>query len=615
MPIPVELLEPVPGESPAGVSLRYDPLYDQIKQARFEEDDIPQGEWKVKRKTADWPQVVKLTSEALARRSKDLQLAAWFTEARLRREGVAGLAEGLALLRELLARFWDGLYPEIDDGDLEFRAAPLEWVGQYLDAAVRTAPLTRDGYDMFAYREARAVPTDADASGDLGKGEARRNALAEGKLTPEAFDSAFNATPKSWYREQLADLDAARMALDELQGIADERFGEVSPNFMKLRAALDEVRSITAQLLTRKLELDPDPEAAAGAAEPTPPVEAVPAGSGNAAPAAAPGAPSGGPAPGRPAATGPLPALPRDRADAVARIVAAVRFLRADAPGDPAPYLMLRALRWGELRAQKPLDPRLLTAPPTDVRSHLKLLALDGKFVELLEAGEAVMAEPYGRGWLDLQRYAVSACEALGGPYELIAGAITGALRTLLRDLPELPELALMDDTPVANPETRAWLRARGLLAGEATEAEALAPTPARANGHRDALERAQVLLRGGDSQRAIQLLLQEADQEKSARARFLRRSQATRMMVDSGFEGVALPILQEMGAQIQKHGLEEWEAGDTVAQPLGLLYRCLERLQPGAAETEGLYLRICRLDPLQAMQLASSAAPHESGS
>jgi len=55
MPIPVELLEPVPGESPAGVSLRYDPLYDQIKQARFEEDDIPQGEWKVKRKTADWP--------------------------------------------------------------------------------------------------------------------------------------------------------------------------------------------------------------------------------------------------------------------------------------------------------------------------------------------------------------------------------------------------------------------------------------------------------------------------------------------------------------------------------------------------------------------------------
>ena len=86
-------------------------------------------------------------------------------------------------------------------------------------------------------------------------------------------------------------------------------------------------------------------------------------------------------------------------------------------------------------------------------------------------------------------------------------------------------------------------------------------------------------------------------------------------MMVESGFEGVALPILQEMGALIQKHGLEEWEAGDTVAQPLGLLYRCLERLQPGAAETEGLYLRICRLDPLQAMQLASSAAPHESGS
>src|SRR5512141_2247825 len=100
MPISPDLLEPLPGDSPTGVSLRYEPIYEQIKQARIEEDDVPQGEWRTARRTADWALVVKLTSDALAKRSKDLQLAAWFTEAQLKRDGFAGLATGLELLRE-----------------------------------------------------------------------------------------------------------------------------------------------------------------------------------------------------------------------------------------------------------------------------------------------------------------------------------------------------------------------------------------------------------------------------------------------------------------------------------------------------------------------------------
>ena len=105
MPTLAELLEPIAGESPAGVNLRYDPVYDQVKQARIEEADVPQGEWRIERKTADFALVLKLAGDALARRSKDLQLAAWFTEAKLRREGIGGLTEGLELMRELIERF------------------------------------------------------------------------------------------------------------------------------------------------------------------------------------------------------------------------------------------------------------------------------------------------------------------------------------------------------------------------------------------------------------------------------------------------------------------------------------------------------------------------------
>jgi len=71
---------------------------------------------------------------------------------------------------------------------------------------------------------------------------------------------------------------------------------------------------------------------------------------------------------------------------------------------------------------------------------------------------------------------------------------------------------------------------------------------------------------------------------------------------VQSGMEQVAMPILQELIDQIDRHQLEDWEAGETVAEPLGLLYRCMERLNGDADARSGLYLRVCRLDPMQAL-------------
>ncbi len=50
------------------------------------------------------------------------------------------------------------------------------------------------------------------------------------------------------------------------------------------------------------------------------------------------------------------------------------------------------------------------------------------------------------------------------------------------------------------------------------------------------------------------------------------------------------------------------------MAGPLGLLYRCFEQLNYGESDREALYLRICRLDPLQAMQLRSATAQHVAG-
>lgn len=597
MPLSETLLEPIAGDNPGGTSVRYEPVYDQIKQARHEEIDVPQGEWQRPRKVADYALVIKLATEVLAKRSKDLQVAAWLTEALLRRQGYPGLLDGLTLIHGLIEKFWDHLYPEIEDGDLGMRAAPLEWVGQYLETAAKMVPLNRAGHDFLRYKESRLVGYEAQVEGDSEREAARNEQLEQGRLAPEEFDSSFEETPKAFYKQLLADIDAASAARAALEKLCDEKFADEAPAWSNLRDGLAEVRQLVSQLLAKKLETDPDPIEA----EPVPTMDVTGA-------AGAPAGDGGG---------GTVSLEPRSREDAAARVAAAARFLRQAAPTDPAPYLMLRGFRWGELRVQgSEVDPRVLAAPPTEIRTRLKGLMLDARWPQLLEASEEVMATPFGRGWLDLQRYVFTACEALGSEYQFVLSAIRGALRSLLRDIPQLPDLTLMDDSPTANAETRRWLRESG-LAEELAEPEpgfaAPRPTAPAAGGmpRHGAVDRARERLRAGQTDKAIELLLHAAAQEKSDRARFLLRSEATRIMVESGHESVARPLLEDMMQQIEKHTLEEWEDGETVALPLGLLYRCLVSLDGDESLRDSLYERVCRLDPMRAMQLNSVAAAH----
>src|SRR5262245_27096659 len=168
-----ELLNPIAGPNPGGVELRYDPLFDKIKEARRADDDAPQGEWATTLKTSDWPLVIKLAKDALANKSKDLQIAAWLTEALVNREGLAGLQAGLDVITGLLEQHWDHLYPEIDDGDLEMRAAPLQWVGLRLDDPVRSVPIDQNGHDSFQFKDARLIPNEAAALESEEKAAAR----------------------------------------------------------------------------------------------------------------------------------------------------------------------------------------------------------------------------------------------------------------------------------------------------------------------------------------------------------------------------------------------------------------------------------------------------------
>src|SRR5579884_3677808 len=135
------LLSPVSQQSPAGELLRYEGTYDRIMEARREDDPtLEQGVWKRELKKADWNLVNQLCLEALQKKSKDLQIAAWLLESWIHLEGFSGLRAGCHVLLELCRTFWDTMYPSLEDA--EYRLAPIHWINEKLLTQIKFIPIT-----------------------------------------------------------------------------------------------------------------------------------------------------------------------------------------------------------------------------------------------------------------------------------------------------------------------------------------------------------------------------------------------------------------------------------------------------------------------------------------
>ena len=333
------LLAPIAGENPAGLSVRYSGVHDAIQEARQADEDLAQGDWKRDAKKADWYAVIELTTEALRTQSKDLQLAAWLTEALVKQSGFAGLRDGVRLLRELQERFWASLYPEIEDGDLEFRAGPLVWLNEKLPPSIRSVSVTQsrdgDNYSWLQWQESQTVDNLARQSQ-----EALSAALAEGKLGPEKFDGAVAASPRAYYERLFEDLSQCATECAQLDRLVDDKFGREAPSLLNMKKAIDDCLGLVTGIVKKKRGLEPDAVAPQTAA---PRVIAV---AGTSVAEFAGVTESAG------LVGSPVPLEPRDRPDALRRLAAVAAFFRRTEPHSPVSYLVQRAVKWGEM----PLD-------------------------------------------------------------------------------------------------------------------------------------------------------------------------------------------------------------------------------------------------------------------
>jgi type VI secretion system protein ImpA len=260
------LLAPVAGANPAGQWLRHDPLYADIRRMREADDpNLPQGVWKRELKRADWRGVEELAYAALATRSKDLLLAAWLTEAWLRRLGFAGFAAGLRLMTALCRGFWNDLYPPLDGGSAAGRVAPVHWVAQKLVLPLKdivvTAPAGDDSRPLtWADGERARYYENLEKSHP----ESAAAAYRKGAVTHPEFIISASRTPAAFFAALAADLAESARALDELEATLVRLAGdEETPSFAPLRDVLDAVEAFVERMANREADAAPPPAPAA----------------------------------------------------------------------------------------------------------------------------------------------------------------------------------------------------------------------------------------------------------------------------------------------------------------------------------------------------------------
>ncbi|HLG98916.1 MAG TPA: type VI secretion system ImpA family N-terminal domain-containing protein [Bryobacteraceae bacterium] len=242
--IPVAVLEPISEEKPAGEDLSASTDWVQIRKARPDTfDALDKGEF-AREDAADakWSLLMDLATSALATKSKDLRLAIWITEAAIRQYGFAGVRDGLRMISELLTRYWDsGLYPLVEDSDVESRAGPLEWLNEKMADAIRSIPLTM-----------RAAPAPNYSFQYFF--ESRRSG---GIITAGAWDAAVAATKRADCEALFADFLDAKAELSVFEQLAQSKFGESAPPLSEAKQAFEDCRIVLERILKNKRELEP----------------------------------------------------------------------------------------------------------------------------------------------------------------------------------------------------------------------------------------------------------------------------------------------------------------------------------------------------------------------
>ena len=331
------LMQPISEDKPSGEIQQYSGLYDEIRESRRADENLSQGQWQTELKVADFRQVIRLAVPALETQTKDLQVGVWLSESLVKEHGFAGLRDSLKLLNGLQEKFWETLFPEIDEGDMEGRANALEWIDGQASFAIKEAKITSGaGYSFFDYEDSKKfdIPENIDTLDSTDQQKYRElsaQAEKENRVTADKWRKARAASRRAFYEQLSFDLGECFAEHKELNRVIEEKFDRNQmPGTSQLKKSLDDIQTLVKRLLEEKRAEEPD-------AADEEPAETEQTEDGAA----------GGAVAGKTVmvAAGAI----QNRKDALKRLAELAEFFRKTEPHSPLSYLIQRAVKWGEM--------------------------------------------------------------------------------------------------------------------------------------------------------------------------------------------------------------------------------------------------------------------------
>ncbi len=317
-----DFLTPISAANPSGHSLKETEIYTDIQRARaFDDPSLPRGVWDHDLKRSDWHRVRDLCQSNLLEKTKDIQVAMWFLESQLNLQGIASLPASLLLLGKLTNEFWDDVHPVMQDGDTDYRTNLFIWMNDKLIAPLRqiTIAETLTG-EVFSWLDWERAALLDDA----------QSALPEFKdKNTKAIKLAISQTRIDYYKDLCQDLSDSLSALDFLNSVLAEKLALAAPSLNNLKDLLGTMLE-TIDGLTGATAIAAEEETTATQIEAEPMQD-------EAQPNLELGAVT-------------------DRQRAYEMLAEAAEYLSRDDPHSPVPYLVLRAIEWGQLTTAELYD-------------------------------------------------------------------------------------------------------------------------------------------------------------------------------------------------------------------------------------------------------------------
>lgn len=252
-------LKNISSTDPVGPSLRYGSLYDEVRLNRQEDDPrLSMGIWKTELRRADWSKIESLCLNALLTESKDLQIAAWLTEAWASIDGVKGYTRGIQTLLGLCETFWEAIHPQPQDGnDMENRQMIFEWLDSALSARLMAVNLTESKYDQTAFGLGFYKSVQHS---DASQKRVENTTSANRKIDPsktigtvDDFQKSLDQTPDTFLIQQHQNVIEASNTTQAFKAALISLLGNASPSFSRILGTLKEMeRILSTALQSRK---------------------------------------------------------------------------------------------------------------------------------------------------------------------------------------------------------------------------------------------------------------------------------------------------------------------------------------------------------------------------